>query len=188
MNPEGPEPRSGRTRSRTRFRVPLVLLGLVALFGFVPTLRILPLGVVLLFCSEPCPLPVPVAGVLARNIRDTFGARRDVNRKHEGVDIFAPRGQAVLSSTEGVVIEVGVNSLGGRSVWVLGPQGHRHYYAHLESYGDVKKGQWVPVSQKLGTVGDSGNAKGTPTHLHYGIYRLQGGAINPFPLFRAWKE
>lgn len=132
--------------------------------------------------APPRTLPVPVQGVAMRAVRDTFGAPRPGDRKHEGVDIFAPRGTPVVSTTRGFVARIGENSLGGTVVWVLGPGGDRHYYAHLHSVADIKTGQRIGPGDVLGTVGTSGNARGTPPHLHYGIYRRGNGAINPFPL------
>ncbi len=132
--------------------------------------------------EPPQTLPIPVQGVSMRAVRDTFGAPRPGDRIHEGVDIFAPRGTPVLSTTRGLVARIGENSLGGTVVWVLGPGGDRHYYAHLNSVADIKIGQRVVPGDVLGTVGTSGNARGTPPHLHYGVYRRGQGAINPFPL------
>ena len=136
--------------------------------------------------SQPVPtaLPVPVRGVEARALRDTWGGARSGGRRHEGIDIFAKRGTAVVSATEGVVLRVSTNSLGGQVVWVLGPGGQRHYYAHLDRYADIENGQRVRPGIILGYVGTTGNAAGTPPHLHYGIYE-SGGAINPYPLLRA---
>lgn len=131
----------------------------------------------------PASLPVPVRGVPERALRDTWGGARSGGRKHEGIDIFARRGAAVISSTEGVVLRVGTNRLGGQVVWVLGPGGQRHYYAHLDRYADIENGQRVRAGTILGYVGTTGNAAGTPPHLHYGIYEA-GGAINPYPLLR----
>ena len=126
-------------------------------------------------------LIVPVDGVKARHIADTWGAARSQGRTHQGVDIFAKRGTAVLSTTEGIVYKVGTNTLGGKVVWVLGPNSSRHYYAHLDDYAQhIQQGDWVEVGEVLGYVGNTGNAKGTPPHLHYGIY-LSTGAINPYP-------
>jgi murein DD-endopeptidase MepM/ murein hydrolase activator NlpD len=133
---------------------------------------------------KPLALPVPVEGVRQRALRDTWGGARSEGRKHEGIDIFAKRGTPVVSSTEGIVSQVGTNRLGGLVVWVLGPGGQRHYYAHLDSYSDVEPGMRIEAGRVLGHVGDSGNAKGTPPHLHYGIYDT-GGAINPYPLLKA---
>ena len=132
----------------------------------------------------PTSLPVPVRGVEARALRDTWGGARSGGRRHEGIDIFAKRGTAVVSATEGVVLRVGTNRLGGQVVWVLGPGGQRHYYAHLDRYADIENGQRVRPGTILGYVGTTGNAAGTPPHLHYGIYET-GGAINPYPLLRS---
>ena len=132
--------------------------------------------------DAPRSLPLPVKGVSARAVRDTFGAPRPGDRTHQGIDIFAPRGTAVLSTTRGIVSRVGENSLGGTVVWVLGPAGDRHYYAHLDSVADIRSGQRIMAGDVLGTVGTTGNARGTPPHLHYGIYRTSVGAVNPFPL------
>jgi len=133
---------------------------------------------------KPEVLPVPVEGVRQRALRDTWGGARSEGRKHEGIDIFAKRGTPVVSSTEGIVSQVGTNRLGGLVVWVLGPGGQRHYYAHLDGYSDVEPGMRIEAGRVLGYVGDTGNAKGTPPHLHYGIYDT-GGAINPYPLLKA---
>jgi len=133
---------------------------------------------------KPEALPVPVEGVRVRALRDTWHGARSEGRKHEGIDIFAKRGTPVVSSTEGIVSQVGTNRLGGLVVWVTGPGGQRHYYAHLDRYADVEAGMRIEAGRVLGFVGNTGNAKGTPPHLHYGIYDV-GGAINPYPLLRA---
>jgi murein DD-endopeptidase MepM/ murein hydrolase activator NlpD len=135
--------------------------------------------------SLPAPrtLPVPVAGVRPAGLADTWQAARSEGRKHEGIDIFAKRGTPVLSATEGIVLRVGSNRLGGQTVLVLGPGGQRHYYAHLDRYGDVRPGMRVAPGTLLGYVGNTGNAAGTPSHLHYGIYTA-GGAIDPYPFLR----
>lgn len=133
----------------------------------------------------PTALPVPVEGVRSTAIADTFGAARGRDRIHQGVDIFAPRGTPVRSSTRGIVVSVREGGLGGRMVWVLGPGGERHYYAHLEDWAPgLQRRQVVQAGALLGFVGDSGNARGTPTHLHYGIHGA-GGAYDPLPLLRA---
>lgn len=133
----------------------------------------------------PVALPVPVQGVRASRIADTFGAPRGGDRTHQGVDIFAARGTPVLSATRGIVVSVREGGLGGRQTWVLGPAGERHYYAHLDDWAPgLARGDVVAEGDVLGTVGDTGNARGTPPHLHYGIYGAQG-AYDPLPLLRA---
>ncbi len=139
----------------------------------------------LIASDAPQRLPVPVAGVRPAQLRDSWDAPRPGGRRHRGIDIFAPRGRAVVSATPGIATTVGHNQLGGRIVWVLGPGGQWHYYAHLDRFSAVRPGDVVAPGTVLGYVGTSGNARGTPPHLHYGIYRFQGGAINPYPLLAA---
>lgn len=129
-------------------------------------------------------LPVPVDGVRPRQIVDTFGAPRGRDRSHAGIDIFARRGTPVRSATVGVIVDVSDRGLGGRQVWVIGPGRERYYYAHLDGWAEgLARGQVVQPGDLLGRVGDSGNAKGTPTHLHWGIYGTDG-ARDPLPLLR----
>ncbi|MFT5119803.1 MAG: murein DD-endopeptidase MepM/ murein hydrolase activator NlpD [Psychrobacter glaciei] len=126
--------------------------------------------------SLPSPLP-------DQRLTDTWGAARSQGRSHEGIDIFAARGTPVQATTQGIVSKVGENTLGGRVVVVVGPGGAGHYYAHLEDYADIVPNDWVNAGDTIGYVGDSGNAKGTPTHVHYGIY-INGSAVNPYPLLQ----
>ena len=127
---------------------------------------------------------MPAATVRARDLRSTWNApRAGGQRRHEGIDIFAARGSRVVASTEGIVQRVGQNNLGGNVVWVLGPGGQRHYYAHLDRFADAHAGMRVEAGTLLGYVGNTGNAAGTPPHLHYGIYAV-GGAVDPFPFLR----
>jgi murein DD-endopeptidase MepM/ murein hydrolase activator NlpD len=158
-----------------------LLLGGYALLG--PYIDQMLYAMRLAAMPAPATLPVPVRGVEPPRLRDTWHGARSEGRKHEGIDIFAKRGTPVLAATEGIVMRVGTNRLGGQVVWVLGPGGQRHYYAHLDRYADIDKGQRVRPGTILGYVGTTGNAKGTPPHLHYGIYEV-GGAINPYPMLR----
>lgn len=130
----------------------------------------------------PLQVLVPVDGTSAR-LSNSWHAPRAGGRRHEGVDIFAPKGTPVRSATRGVVVRVGTNRLGGQVVNVLGPGLERHYYAHLDRFGSFREGDLVRPGDVLGYVGSTGNARGTPPHLHYGIY--QGGAKNPYPRLAA---
>lgn len=83
-----------------------------------------------------------------------------------------------------MVIRVGENTLGGHTVMVMGPAGYRHYYAHLDRPSGLSPGSWLKAGDVIGVVGSSGNARGTPPHLHYGVYRPSGEAVNPYSLLR----
>lgn len=133
----------------------------------------------------PSSLPVPVQGVAPTQIAATFGAPRGEDRQHDGVDIFAARGTPVRSTTRGVVVSIRERGLGGRQIWVLGPAGERHYYAHLDDWAPtLAEGDVIDPGTPLGSVGNTGNARTTPPHLHYGIYG-DDGALDPLPRMRA---
>lgn len=128
-------------------------------------------------------LPIPVKGIKYQQLTDTWGASRSQGRRHEGIDIMAPQGTKVVSSTPGVVTDLRNNNLGGKVVWVAGPAGSYHYYAHLNKHKrGLKIGDRVKKGQVIGYVGNTGNARGGSPHLHYGVY-LAGkgrGAVNPY--------
>jgi murein DD-endopeptidase MepM/ murein hydrolase activator NlpD len=127
-------------------------------------------------------ISMPLANVRKQQIADTWGAPRGTNRTHEGQDIFAAKGTPILSATSGYVYNIGENNLGGQTVSVIGRGGRVYYYAHLDAYApNLKEGDWVTTRTVLGYVGTTGNAQGTPPHLHFGIY-ASNGAINPLPL------
>lgn len=129
-------------------------------------------------------IAMPLEDVSRRQVADTWHAPRGVGRRHEGQDIFAPRGTPVLSATRGYVYRIGENSLGGQTVSVIGAGGRVYYYAHLDRYAPgLEVGDRVNTRTVLGFVGTTGNARGTPPHLHFGVYTLTG-AINPLPLLK----
>jgi murein DD-endopeptidase MepM/ murein hydrolase activator NlpD len=121
----------------------------------------------------------PVAERDTRAVLSFFGDVRDGgSRDHHGVDIFAPRGTPVLSATKGRVYRVETTPIGGNVVWVRdsdSPQ--RIYYAHLDSQV-ATDGMEVERGTLLGYVGNTGNARTTPPHLHFGVYSR--GAVDPW--------
>jgi peptidoglycan LD-endopeptidase LytH len=127
-------------------------------------------------------LAFPVDGHNMRAIQSVFGADRDGGRRsHDGVDIFARRGTPVLAAAPGVAYRVGITGLGGKVVWVRDPvRNFRLYYAHLDSQ-HVRDGDRVEIGDTLGFVGNTGNARTTPPHLHFGIYRSGEGPMDPVP-------
>ena len=134
--------------------------------------------------EPPTALPNPLASRQAARFVDSWGNSRSGGRHHEGIDIFAPKDTPVVSTTSGLVTKVGTNHLGGQVVWILGPGLERHYYAHLSRYGAFRAGDRVEAGAIIGYAGDTGNARGGPVHLHYGIYR-NGTARNPYPRLAA---
>ena len=129
-------------------------------------------------------LDFPVAGEDNTAIKSFWGAARDGGkRKHEGVDIFAARGTELIAATDGVIFRTGNYGLGGKQVWLRdGLFGHSLYYAHLDSIL-VNRGQSVKRGDVVGLVGNTGNARTTPPHLHFGIYG-SGGAVDPYPFIQ----
>lgn len=126
----------------------------------------------------------PVAGKDYRAIKSFWGADREGGkRSHKGNDVFAARGTPVIAITNGLVTSTGNRGLGGKQVWLRdGIFGQSLYYAHLDSI-IARKGQRVKVGDTLGLVGNTGNARTTPPHLHFGIY-TRGGAIDPNPFIK----
>lgn len=122
----------------------------------------------------------PVAGGRNTNIQSFWGAIRDGGkRNHEGVDIFAPRGTPVIAVTDGQISSAGVKGLGGKQVWLRDQKrGQSLYYAHLDSIATLGNSH-VETGDTLGFVGNTGNARTTSPHLHFGIYKGYRGAIDP---------
>ncbi|SDB54580.1 Murein DD-endopeptidase MepM and murein hydrolase activator NlpD, contain LysM domain [Flavobacteriaceae bacterium MAR_2010_188] len=127
----------------------------------------------------------PVAGHTSKNTQSFWGASRDGGkRSHEGIDIFAERGTPVVAAVDGRVRKTGEYGLGGKQVWLKeGMFGNSLYYAHLDSIA-VETGKSVKIGDTLGFVGNTGNARTTAPHLHFGIYQGYHGAINPFPFIK----
>lgn len=126
-------------------------------------------------------LGYPIKTSSRNNTQSFFGDGRDANtRKHEGIDMFAPRLTPVIAAAEGTVTRVNENNLGGRVVWMR-PNGKDYtlYYAHLDKQ-IATEGQQVMPGDTLGLMGNTGNARTTAPHLHFGIY-TSGGAVDPFP-------
>ncbi|HEX8561565.1 MAG TPA: M23 family metallopeptidase [Flavobacterium sp.] len=128
----------------------------------------------------------PVAGKGNSAIQSFWGYERDGGaRRHEGVDIFAKKGTPVIAVSDGVISDTGDRGLGGKQVWQR-TENFRHaiYYAHLDQI-KATTGSRVKIGDTVGFVGNTGNAKGGPAHLHFGIYKY--GAVDPLPFIYATK-
>jgi murein DD-endopeptidase MepM/ murein hydrolase activator NlpD len=137
------------------------------------------------------PYIFPVYG--PSSFTDTFGAPRADVSWHHGADIFAPLGAPILAAAEGNVFSVGWNDLGGNRLWLQDRRGNQFYYAHLSAFSPLAaNGARVRAGDVIGYVGDTGDAVGTPYHLHFEIHpvsllgRGYDGAVNPTSYLTAW--
>jgi len=139
-------------------------------------------------------LVIPVAGVEASTLQSTFDeVRGRGSRRHEAIDILAPRGTSVLAVEAGRIAKLFTSAAGGLTIYQFDPgEQFCYYYAHLDSYAsDLTDGQQVTRGQTIGYVGTTGNAPpGTP-HLHFAIFKLgpdrrwwEGDPIDPFLVLR----
>ena len=138
-------------------------------------------------------LLVPVKGVAASQIPDSYDAPRDGARVHYAQDILAKRGTPVLAAAEGTILHIGTNALGGNVIWTADPaRRFAFYYAHLQKYAKgLHDGQQISRGDVIGYVGTTGNAPPDAPHLHFAVFRLgqekrwwQGEAVNPYPALR----
>jgi murein DD-endopeptidase MepM/ murein hydrolase activator NlpD len=120
-----------------------------------------------------CPVQGP------RAFGDDYGQPRGGGRRrHEGNDILAPRGTPVVAPVAGMASQHD-NGLGGHAFYLHGTDGVTYYGAHLDSYG-TNYGR-IAAGTVLGWVGNTGDARGGPPHLHFEIHPGGGGPVNPYP-------
>ncbi|HEX8618403.1 MAG TPA: M23 family metallopeptidase [Thermoanaerobaculia bacterium] len=138
--------------------------------------------------DAPRAMIVPVAGMTRSQMRDMFDEKRG-NRRHEAIDILAPKGTPVIATDDGVVKKLFTSKPGGLTVYQFDPdQRFCYYYAHLDRYAEgLREGQLLRQGEVLGYVGTTGNAGNTP-HLHFALIRLdkerrwwKGTYVNPYP-------
>lgn len=142
--------------------------------------------------EAPAGTVLPVAGVAAEMLQSSFGAPRAAG-PHEGIDIMAPLGTAVLAAADGVIVGNRRTAVGGTVLWVLGSGRRLYYYAHMRELAPgMIMGRLVSAGDTLGAVGNTGNAEHTPPHLHFAIYDVQSefyplhlAAIDPYPVLAA---
>jgi murein DD-endopeptidase MepM/ murein hydrolase activator NlpD len=121
-----------------------------------------------------CPIGTPNGFI------DSWGFPRSGGRTHKGVDIFAAYGTPLFAVADGVA-NTGSNRLGGLTINLTDDQGHRYYYAHLASIAVADEAR-VRAGEVIGATGTSGNAAGTPPHVHWQYHPGGGAAVNPYPL------
>jgi murein DD-endopeptidase MepM/ murein hydrolase activator NlpD len=126
---------------------------------------------------------------------DDFGAGRASTGWHHGNDIFASLGAPILAVTDGTLFLVGWNGIGGNRLWLRDDDGNEYYYAHLSAFSPLAAdGVRVKAGEVVGFVGTSGDAEGTPPHLHFEIHPSRllwmgyDGVVNPYTYLLAWRR
>ena len=138
-------------------------------------------------------LLIPVEGVAAAELHDTFSSARGAHR-HEAIDIPAARGTRVRAVADGRVVKLFSSVPGGLTIYQFDSSDRfAYYYAHLDSYADgLKEGMRIRRGDLIGYVGTTGNAPKNAPHLHFAVFRLEadrkwwkGEAVNPFDALQA---
>ena len=136
-------------------------------------------------------LLIPVQGINANALTDTFNDARSQGRSHDAIDIMAPAGTPVLAVADGHVEKLFTSERGGLTIYQFEPTGRlAYYYAHLQAYApNLAQKQSIKRGDILGYVGSTGNASPQAPHLHFAVFILgpekrwwEGQAINPYPL------
>ena len=138
-------------------------------------------------------LEVPVQGARREDLRNMFDEQRSGSRRHEAIDLLAPRNTPVVAVEDGTIARLFVSDAGGLTVYQFDPTStYCYYYAHLEGYAaGLKEGDRVKRGDLLGYVGTTGNAPKDTPHLHFAIFQLtekkqwwQGTPIDPYTVLR----
>ena len=138
-------------------------------------------------------LTVPVRGVDVDDLVASFDDERSGGRRHEALDILAPRNTPVLAVEDGTIARLFESKAGGITIYQFDPSStFTYYYAHLERYASgLTAGDRVRRGQVIGFVGTTGNAPPDTPHLHFAIFRLtdakrwwEGAPIDPFRVWR----
>lgn len=131
-------------------------------------------------------IAMPISAISTTQLNDSWGDARSGGRRHQGIDIMAPRGEAVRAIVDGEIIKLEHNARGGISIYHRDARStYTFYYAHLDGYApELREGDFVRQGQVIAYVGSTGNA--TTPHLHLEIRRAgenfwRGAAINPYP-------
>jgi len=142
----------------------------------------------------PAGLIVPVQGMTAAQLSDTYADTRSQGRTHEAIDIMAATGTPVLAAADGTVEKLFDSKQGGLTIYQFEPSGaFAYYYAHLDRYAaGLTEGKALRQGDVIGYVGNTGNADPAAPHLHFAVFVLgpernwwQGTAVNPYPLLSA---
>jgi murein DD-endopeptidase MepM/ murein hydrolase activator NlpD len=138
-------------------------------------------------------LTLPVQGIKKDDLRSNFDELRGGSRRHEAIDILAPRHTPVFAVEDGKIARLFLSEAGGITIYQFDPgETYVYYYAHLERYASgLKEGDRVKRGEVIGYVGTSGNAPRNTPHLHFAIFKMtdekrwwQGTPIDPYSVLR----
>ena len=138
-------------------------------------------------------LLLPVAGVRAEDLHDTYNEARSEGRVHNALDIMSPCGTSVLAATDGTIVKLFQSERGGTTIYQRSPDDRViYYYAHLQRYADgLTEGHSARRGETIAYVGDTGNAGPGNCHLHFAIWLItdpkrywDGENVNPYPLLK----
>ena len=138
-------------------------------------------------------LTLPVQGIKREQLTDTFNDMRGTSRRHEALDVIAPRDTPVLAVEDGTIAKLFLSEAGGITIYQFDPSSsYAYYYAHLDRYADgLKEGAQVKRGQVLGYVGTTGNAPRDTPHLHFAIFKLgddrrwwEGTPVDPYSVLK----
>jgi len=138
-------------------------------------------------------LTLPVQGISADDIRDNFNETRGGSRRHEAIDVLAPRNTPVLAVEDGRIAKLFLSEAGGITIYQFDPtENYVYYYAHLEAYAPgLKEKDSITRGQVIGYVGTTGNAPRETPHLHFAVFKMtgekqwwRGTALDPYRVLR----
>ena len=138
-------------------------------------------------------LLLPVLGIKREELRSNFDEMRGGNRRHEAIDILAPRNTPVFAVEDGEIARLFLSAAGGITIYQFDPtEKYVYYYAHLEKYAPgLEEGDDVKRGDIIGYVGTTGNAPRNTPHLHFAIFKMtdekkwwQGTAIDPYSVLK----
>ena len=144
----------------------------------------------------PSGLAIPVVGIAAGQLSDTFDNARGQGRRHDAIDIMSAEGTPVIAAADGTIEKLFNSVRGGITIYERSPDGKwTYYYAHLSAYAPgLAEGQQVKRGQVIGRVGHTGDANAAGPHLHFAINQMapgehwwNGTPINPYPLLAGKK-
>lgn len=157
---------------------------------------------------SPTASPTPIVLSYAFPVQAEWLEYAEYHHTYPATDIFCPPGSLFVAPTSGVIDFVSYEDRwnpaaddpairGGISVAMIGDDGVRYYGSHLSAISEgIAVGVRVSTGQALGLTGNSGNARTTPPHLHFGISRpttpddwqVRRGEVWPYAYLRAWQR